>query len=415
MTDAIVVGAGPAGTVAAIVLARAGARVRLIDRETFPRPKLCGDTLNPGALAALRRLGLAGSIEAQALRLEGMMVTGHRGARVKGAYASPHYGLGIRRTDLDASLLQEAVRAGVTFDDRVRVTGVVLRDRRGSAKTAVAGVRIRTHAGHRDELTAPITIAADGRRSIVAFSLGLARHPARPRRYAIGAYFEGVDGLSSFGEMHVRVGHYLGVAPLPGGLTNVCLVLRQEHLADARVNAAARLTQTIAADPLLADRFARASMVGVPVVLGPLAVDARRAGLPGLLLAGDAAGFIDPMTGDGLRFAIRGGELAGCVAAAALETGSAGAEARLARWRAREFARKWTFNRGLRRLAGSPVAVRVLSASADLFAALLRQTIAFAGDVTTASAPRPFEGLRSSRAQSRGRQARGALSRSKGA
>ncbi|MBI3264323.1 MAG: hypothetical protein HYZ58_14395, partial [Acidobacteria bacterium] len=105
------------------------------------------------------------------------------------------------------------------------------------------------------------------------------------------------------------------------------------------------------------------------------------------LLAGDAAGFIDPMTGDGLRFAIRGGELAGRVAASALETGDAGgAETRLARWRSREFSRKWTFNRGLRRLVGSAVAIRALSASADLVAPLLRQTIAFAGDVPAAPA-----------------------------
>lgn len=381
MTDAIVVGAGPAGTVTAIVLARAGARVRLVDRETFPRPKLCGDTLNPGALAALRRLGLAASIEGRALRLEGMILTGDGGARVKGTYASPHHGLSIRRSDLDASLLHAAVRAGVTFDDRVSVTGVVCRDRPGLRPTTVVGVRVRSRAGHPDELTAPITIAADGRRSVVAFGLGLARHPARPRRYAIGAYFEDVAELSSFGEMHVRAGYYLGVAPLPGGLTNVCLVLPQERLAASRAAAAERLRQAITADPLLRDRFARASMVGEPVVLGPLAVDVRRAGVPGLLLAGDAAGFIDPMTGDGLRFAIRGGELAGRVAASALETGEAGAEARLARWRTREFARKWIFNRGLRRLVGSAVAVRALSASADLFAALLQQTIAFAGDV----------------------------------
>ncbi|MBI1876537.1 MAG: NAD(P)/FAD-dependent oxidoreductase [Acidobacteria bacterium] len=386
-TDVVVAGAGPAGTVAAIVLARAGARVRLVDRETFPRPKLCGDTLNPGALATLRRLGLAASIDVRALRLEGMILTGHGGARVKGTYTSPHHGLAIRRSDLDASLLQAAVRAGVTFDDRVSVTGVVRRDRPGLREPAVVGVRVRSRSGLLDELTAPITIAADGRRSVVAFSLGLARHPPRPRRYAIGAYFQDVDELSSFGEMHVRAGYYLGVAPLPGGLTNVCLVLPQERLAVVRLDAAAWLRHAITADPFLRDRFARASMVAEPVVLGPLAVEVRRAGLHGLLLAGDAAGFIDPMTGDGLRFAIRGGELAGRVAASALETGDAGgAETRLARWRSREFSRKWTFNRGLRRLVGSAVAIRALSASADLVAPLLRQTIAFAGDVPAAPA-----------------------------
>ena len=74
--DVLIVGAGPSGAVATTVLARAGARVCLVDRARFPRPKLCGDTLNPGALAVLRRLGMAAAIDASALPLDGMRVTG---------------------------------------------------------------------------------------------------------------------------------------------------------------------------------------------------------------------------------------------------------------------------------------------------------------------------------------------------
>ena len=79
MDDVLIVGAGPAGSVAAAVLARAGARVRLLDRATFPREKLCGDTVNPGTLAILRRLEMAASIEERGLRVDGMRVTGERG------------------------------------------------------------------------------------------------------------------------------------------------------------------------------------------------------------------------------------------------------------------------------------------------------------------------------------------------
>src|SRR5438477_2463405 len=82
----LIVGAGPAGSVAATVLARAGARVRLLDRATFPRNKLCGDTLNPGALAALRRLDLVGGVDAEGLDLDGMRVTGPHGVGVEGRY-----------------------------------------------------------------------------------------------------------------------------------------------------------------------------------------------------------------------------------------------------------------------------------------------------------------------------------------
>ncbi|MBI4478013.1 MAG: NAD(P)/FAD-dependent oxidoreductase [Acidobacteria bacterium] len=415
---AIVVGAGPAGTVAAIVLARAGAHVRLLDRATFPRPKLCGDTVNPGALATLRRLGLAECVERGALHLDGMIVTGADGARVDGAYAPPHYGLAIRRIDLDMRLLQEAIHAGVVFEERVRVIEAIVGDlppKGGShespAKTghyesgtrsarlqaglpggsceeggivenrAVVGVRVRLRSGKDAELKAPITIAADGRRSSLAFGLGLARHPKKPRRYAIGAYYEGVAGLSPFGEMHVRTGHYLGIAAVPGSLTNVCLVVPEDVLRERRSDPARLLAQMIDREPGLRDRFAHARLTHPPATMGPLAVDVRRAGVPGLLLAGDAAGFIDPMTGDGLRFAIRGGELAGRAAVAAIEEGIDGADRRLARWRQREFRRKWMFNRGVRALVGSSRAVRALSAAARIFPLLLQPTIAFAGDV----------------------------------
>ena len=84
-----------------------------------------------------------------------------------------------------------------------------------------------------------------------------------------------------------------------------------------------------------------------------VAVDAAAVGAPGLLLAGDAAGFIDPMTGDGLRFAIRGAELAAAAALRELETGGP-AHADLAAARRREFAGKWRMNRALRALELRP-------------------------------------------------------------
>src|SRR3977135_3400817 len=74
--DVVIVGAGPAGAVAATILARAGARVRLVDRATFPRDKLCGDTINPGTFALLERLGMAEAFVARSLAIGGMVVTG---------------------------------------------------------------------------------------------------------------------------------------------------------------------------------------------------------------------------------------------------------------------------------------------------------------------------------------------------
>src|SRR5947209_7542337 len=86
MLDVLIVGAGPAGTVAATVLARSGARVRIVDRARFPRDKLCGDTVNPGTIALLRRLGMAERLETRGLAVAGMIVTGADGVVVEGAY-----------------------------------------------------------------------------------------------------------------------------------------------------------------------------------------------------------------------------------------------------------------------------------------------------------------------------------------
>ena len=129
--------------------------------------------------------------------------------------------------------------------------------------------------------------------------------------------------------MHIRCGQYLGVAPVPGGLTNACIVVREPRcgaLAEpgpAPGHAAARSGARIA--------FAEARLVSAPAVLGPLAVDTTAAGVDGLLLAGDAAGFIDPMTGDGMFFAVRGAELAAEVATRSLEGHVADAPLELAR------------------------------------------------------------------------------------
>jgi len=379
--DVIVVGAGPAGAVAATVLARAGARVRLLDRAVFPRDKLCGDTVNPGTLAELRRLDLARPVEAAGLQIDGMLVTGP-GAAIEGRYPDGLHGRALLRRDLDWALVQQAVEAGARFEPALSVRRALL-DESGAQKT-VTGVDVGVN-GRERALPARVTIAADGRRSTLAFSLGLARHPPAPRRWAIGAYYEGASGLSSLGEMHINRGSYVGIAPVPGGLANVCLV-RPSQPADQALRApAALLAAALERDPRLRDRFVRARLVKPPVVLGPLAIDAVAESPSGLLLAGDAAGFIDPMTGDGLRFAVRGGVLAAVAALEALAGGWKDVHARLAGNRRREFAAKWRFNRALRATVASPVAVQAGALTASLWPGLFRRIIGAAGDCGVAS------------------------------
>ncbi len=385
MDDVLIVGAGPAGAIAATSLARAGVRVRLVDRAVFPRDKLCGDTINPGTLTLLRRLNLAGPIEARGLRIDGMIVTGENGVSIEGAYPSGQHGVAISRRDLDAILLQQSVDAGAALDE-----GVVVREAivdHSSDVPIVRGVAVSANRASR-ELRARVVIAADGRRSALTFGLRLARHPQRPKRWAIGAYFED-SGQSSFGEMHIRRGRYIGVAPVGRGVSNICLVVPRPDGAqriEGRGGSCdfgdppALLRNAIAAEPVLRDRFAGRRPVRDPIMLGPLAVDLVRDDVAGLILAGDAAGFIDPMTGDGLRFAVRGGELAAAAALEALERGWSGVHARLTAVRQREFAAKWRFNRALRALVTSQTAVAAAAAGARLAPGVVRRVIARAGD-----------------------------------
>lgn len=373
--DAVVVGAGPAGSIAALVLARAGVDVRLVDRSTFPRDKLCGDTLNPGTLSILDRLGIGDRVRERAIMITGMVVTGPGGAIVPCDYPNGLSGAAIIRRDLDLVLLEAALAAGVDFVPDMPVRGVL--DADGGSR--VAGVRVG-HTPREQSLPARIVIAADGRRSRLACAFGLTRFAA-PRRWAFGAYFTDVDGLTSRGEMHIRPGEYTGVAPLAGDLTNVCVVRELSPTRHGeRSPAEETIVRALSSDPELRTRFARARRVSPVTSLGPLAVEARAAGCPGLLLAGDAAGFVDPITGDGLRFAIRGGELAAEAALFELETHTP-AHVRLWRARRREFAGKWRVNRAIRSVVGTPRGVELAAAVASRWQAPGRFLIGVAGDI----------------------------------
>jgi flavin-dependent dehydrogenase len=380
MWDVIVAGGGPAGSVAAALLARAGARVLLVDRARFPRDKLCGDSLNPGTVSRLERLfpGMWTTAPGlPALAIDGMRVSGPFDTLVDAPYPRGLHGRTLPRRALDGWLLEQAARAGAQVEDGVTVRRPLMDDNRSSPH--VSGIVVRGRGGGDVSIRAAVTIGADGRRSVLASTLGLARALRRPARWAVGAYYEGVAGMSTFGEMHVRSGRYVGLAPLPGGLTNVCLVAPAPAL--QRAGGAERaLSRAVAEDPMLAERFVGARAATRPAVLGPLGVDGRAAGVPGLLLAGDAAGFVDPMTGDGLRFAVEGAEIAADVALGALARGGDRAHVELARRRHAAFAGKWRLNRALRLLVDQPAALAGAACTASVAPALVRLLVAAAGD-----------------------------------
>jgi flavin-dependent dehydrogenase len=277
---------------------------------------------------------------------------------------------------LDAALVAAASKAGACIEEGTLVQGPLIDNGQ------VNGVLVAGANGRARRLHAPIVIAADGASSRIARALRLSHHSARPRRWAVGAYFENVaPGPSGHlvGEMHLRRDRYIGIAPLPNGVTNACVVTADRA---ALRDPEALLHGTLRSDRQIAHRFAAAQPIARPVCLGPLAVDNVASGVPGLFLAGDAAGFIDPMTGDGLRFAMRGAELAAAAALSVLEHGASDAHRALSRARRHAFGAKWRFNRALRALAGSPLALTVAARSAAWSPAWLRYAIRYAGDVS---------------------------------
>src|ERR1700704_1836019 len=159
MIDVLIVGAGPAGAIAALVLARAGARVCLVDRATFPRDKLCGDTVNPGTVARLTQLGLGDDVEARGLRVDGMVVTGEGGVTIEGRYPAGRSGRAIVRRDLDWLLLQRGIAAGGQFESGVAVRRAMVQENGGAR--SVHGVAVGTN-GREQQIAARVTIAADG-------------------------------------------------------------------------------------------------------------------------------------------------------------------------------------------------------------------------------------------------------------
>lgn len=360
--DVVIVGAGPAGTSTAWHLAQMGVDVLLLDRAHFPRDKVCAEYLSPEASRILTAMGAMPAIErAGAAHLTGMRVRAPNGAALEGSFAAQHgfrgfrdSGLALRRTVLDAILLDRARGAGVRVIEGARVTDVV-RDADGRA----TGVDVLDEYGSFG-IEARLVIGADGLRSIVGRRLGLTRVARWPRRVALVAHYRGVRDITDVGEMHVERDGYVGIADVGHGLTNVALVVPVAKHGEALRDRTALLEGWLASKPQLADRFRDAERVDDVRATGPFASSARPAWAPGAALVGDAADFFDPFTGEGVYSALRGGELLAPFAAASVR--SADARHANAALEAYEHARRATFGGKwqVERIIGATVAVPAL-------------------------------------------------------
>lgn len=309
MWDAIVVGAGPAGCTAATLLAREGLRVALLDKSASPPPKVCGEYLSPGCLPILARMGALKAIgDAGARPLRGMLIHSAGGRRLlatyshsPGAEGSPQYGLSIRRTELDPLLLDVALKNGAQFEPNFQVSDLIWDGRQ------VVGVLGRQQ-GHMIRLHARLVIGADGRNSVVARRLGRVKRHRWLDKIAFVGYLTGARRADEVGEIFLGRDRYCILNPIGPQLTNVGLVINR-RIFDG-IDPTSFLINVARIIPSLGNRLATASPIAPIRCLGPLAHRATRLVAPGGLLIGDAAGFLDPFTGEGIYAGLRSAELA---------------------------------------------------------------------------------------------------------
>lgn len=299
MTDVIIVGAGPAGASLAVALGRRGLDVELYERATFPRDKPCGEGLLPAGVRVLRSLGLDAAVAGEPLRGvrhhvgDGSVRSGFGGADG----SLPAFGLGQKRLHLDATLWAAAARTprvrawqGVRVDELVteqgRVTGV-----------AIDGERRR----------ARLVVAADGSGSGLRRKLGL-EWLAAPRRVGVRAHFQRPPGAPPLTDIEIflRRGYELYVTPLPRGELLVAALTYQD-VANGDLRGA--FGRWLKKEFLLRRWLDGATQTSELMGRAPLVSAAHGDEPPGLVLLGDAAASVDPITAGGLSLALQSAEL----------------------------------------------------------------------------------------------------------
>jgi menaquinone-9 beta-reductase len=390
--DVVVVGGGPGGATAAAYLADAGRHVILIEKESYPREKPCGDGLTPRAVRELERLGLRDEAEG---RVAGWRRS--RGLRVHGGHVAlelpwpelddwPAHSLTCTRLDFDATLARLAVKRGADLWERTEVVGPLHQDGVGSR---VTGVRWRAEGGEEGAVRAPVVIASDGASSRFATALGLRRRSDRPMAVAVRTYYRSAvaddEWLSSF--LDLREGDdllpgYGWIFPMADGTLNVGVGLldTSPHFRD--VSARKLMRRWAAAMPDVWGIDPDAQIGSVLSAALPMGLSRGPVHHQGVLLVGDAGGMINPMNGEGISYAMEAAELAAQIVDDAIAQRST----RVLDAYDAELRRRWggyyTLGRWFVRVMGDPRVMRIATEYGMPVGPLMAFTLKFMAHLT---------------------------------
>jgi flavin-dependent dehydrogenase len=306
--DVAIVGGGPGGAALATLLARRGRHVVVFERAPAYRWRACGVFSSPASIDALRRVGLDDTtLQRVARPVPALQVETGAGTRFRltygddGSLEAPP--VGFDRSSLDPALIALAREAGAEV-------------RLGAAVSAVDGTRLTIRDGSGESIAqARVVVGADGIRSTVARGAGVVREARLGPRTGLTFHVEDpVPALPRHGRMVLFRDGYVGLAPVPGGRVNVGIVIGRSWEHDLRADGAEAIAGRVLAavpiddnDPVNWQSAVRCDPIEGAAPLGHRV--ARRYG-PDWLLVGDAAGFLDPFTGEGLHRALVSAELA---------------------------------------------------------------------------------------------------------
>jgi menaquinone-9 beta-reductase len=329
--DVVVAGAGPGGAAAAARLAALGRDVVVLEKDHFPRDKVCGDGLTPRVVHELLALGLEDEAHGRA---PGWAT--QRGLRIHGGHTVmelpwpdledwPGWGATATRRVFDERIARLATERGASLHEGHSVTGPVWAD---ESESRVRGVRWRDADGREGVVEAPVVIAADGAGSRMAKALGVRRRPERPMAVAVRTSFRSPrsddDWISSFLDLKDETGDLLSgygwIFPLDDGTLNVGLGLLNTSKEFQGVNYRDMLTRWARG---LADEWDTTPENQTDRIRsGPIPMGFNRTPLHqrGVLLVGDAGGMVNPFNGEGISYAMEAAALAAEVVDGALDS-----------------------------------------------------------------------------------------------